>query len=401
MMAENAKAFLMGMGEIYIFKWMCIRVCQVLHGIVGGGSEQVVLNYCSRMRDIHFDLLYQYEPNPQILERFNEAGINCIQIPDKVHHPLKHLWTMFRIFRKGHYDVVHSHLDWYMNSYVCFLAMLAGVKKRIAHHHQAYTTVCHSGGSLSRTLFRDAGITVVVKSLLCTIMRIPCKLFATHWLACGEAAAINGWGKRAVETGRVEILPNAIDPERFKFDEVARREMRAQYGIAESDFVIGHVGRFYPQKNHEFLIDIFAELHKQMANVKLLLLGDGPLQVHIQQKVETLGLSRCVIFAGLQRDPASFYTAMDAFCFPSLWEGLPLSLVEAQYAGLPCVVSSAVPKETAITDKVFPLPIDNVKPWCEKLNSLNVVCDREKPLIKSERFDIRKCYGMLKQIYLR
>ena len=112
-----------------------IRVCQVLHGIVGGGSEQVVLNYCSRMTDIRFDLLYQYEPNPQILERFNEAGINCIQIPDKVHHPLKHLWTMYKLFCQGKYDVVHCHLDWYMNSYVCFLAMLAGGKKRIAHHH--------------------------------------------------------------------------------------------------------------------------------------------------------------------------------------------------------------------------------------------------------------------------
>ena len=196
-----------------------IRVCQVLHGIVGGGSEQVVLNYCSRMRDIHFDLLYQYEPNLQILERFNEAGINCIQIPDKVHHPLRHLWTMFRIFRKGKYDVVHSHLDWFMNSYVCFLAMLAGIKKRIAHHHQAYGN-----------------------NLLCSLMRIPCKLFATHWLACGEAAAINGWGRNALKKGKVTILPNAIDPERFKFNESARQEIRAKYGIAEDDFVVGHVG---------------------------------------------------------------------------------------------------------------------------------------------------------------
>ena len=133
-----------------------IRVCQVLHGIVGGGSEQVVLNYCSRMHDVHFDLLYQYEPNPQILERFREAGINCIQIPDKVHHPLKHLWTMFKIFRNGNYDVVHSHLDWFMNSYVCFLAMLAGVKKRIAHHHQAYTVSqpSRSGCNVTPDLFR-------------------------------------------------------------------------------------------------------------------------------------------------------------------------------------------------------------------------------------------------------
>ena len=375
---------------------MSIRVCQVLHGIVGGGSEQVVLNYCSRMSDIHFDLLYQYEPNPQILERFNEAGINCIQIPDKVHHPLKHLWTMFRIFRKGRYDVVHSHLDWYMNSYVCFLAMLAGVKKRIAHHHQAYTAQEPVKGSKTRLVSPPNHL---VKNFLCVVVRIPCKLFATHWLACGEAAAINGWGKSAVKKGKVTILPNAIDPERFKFNEKQRNEVRARYGISDDAFVVGHVGRFFPQKNHEFLIDIFAELHKQMANAKLLLLGKGPLQEHIQQKVEKLGLSRCVIFAGLQRDPASFYTAMDVFCFPSLWEGLPLTLVEAQYSGLPCVMSDAVPKETAITDNAFPLPIDDVKPWCEKISSLNVVANRENPQIKNERFDVRKCYKMLESLY--
>ena len=375
---------------------MSIRVCQVLHGIVGGGSEQVVLNYCSRMPDIHFDLLYQYEPNSQILERFNEAGINCIQIPDKVHHPLKHLWTMFRIFRKGHYDVVHSHLDWYMNSYVCFLAMLAGVKKRIAHHHQAYTAQEPVEGPKTRLVSLPNHL---VKNFLCVLFRIPCKLFATHWLACGEAAAINGWGRRALKKGKVMILPNAIDPDRFKFNAKQRNEVRARYGISDDDFVVGHVGRFFPQKNHEFLIDIFAELHKQMANAKLLLLGKGPLQEHIQQKVEKLGLSRCVIFAGLQRDPASFYTAMDVFCFPSLWEGLPLTLVEAQYSGLPCVMSDAVPRETAITDKVFTLSIDDVKPWCEKLSALNVAVDRENPLIKSELFDIRKCYGMLKSLY--
>lgn len=358
-----------------------IRVCQVLHGIVGGGSEQVVLNYCSRIHDIHFDLLFQYKPNPQILERFNEAGINCIQIPDKVHHPLKHLWTMFRIFRKGNYNVVHSHLDWFMNSYVCFLAMLAGVKKRIAHHHQAY----HPTNPLL--------------ILLCALMRIPCKLFATHWLACGEAAAINGWRKRAFRNGKVTILPNAIDPERFKYSEAARNEIRKKYGIAEDDFVIGHVGRFYPQKNHDFLIDVFNEVHKQDPNSKLLLLGDGPLQEKIKQKIESLDLLNAVIFAGLQKDVAPFYSAMDVFAFPSLWEGLPLTLVEAQYSGLPCVVSEAVPRETVITDWVFPLPIENVKPWQEKLESLSVVIDRKNPQIKNERFDIRKCYKMLKSLY--
>lgn len=353
---------------------MSVRVCQVLHGIVGGGSEQVVLNYCSRMHDAHFDLLYQYEPNRQILERFNEIGINCIQIPDKVHHPLKHLWTMFKILRKGHYDVVHSHLDWFMNSYVCFLAMLAGIKKRIAHHHQAYGN-----------------------NLLCAIMRVPCKLFATHWLACGEAAAINGWGRGALKKGKVTILPNAIDPERFKFSETARHEIRSKYGIAENDFVVGHIGRFYPQKNHRFLIDVFAEFHKRKANAKLLLLGDGPLQEHVKQKVELLGLSNAVLFAGLQKNVAPFYSAMDVFCFPSLWEGLPLTLVEAQYAGLPCLVSEKITHEVMITDGICYLPLNDTCAWVEKMESAKNRVRVEKI---NNQYNIETCYKILERIYV-
>jgi len=370
-----------------------IRVCQVLHGIVGGGSEQVVLNYCSRMRDIHFDLLYQYEPNSQILERFNEAGIACIQIPDKVHHPLKHLWSMYKIFKQGKYDVVHCHLDWFLNSYVCFIAMVAGIKKRIAHHHQAYTVQEPVEGPKTRLMSLPIHL---AKNLLCFIMRIPCKLFATHWLACGEAAAINGWGLSALKKGKVTILPNAIDPERFKFSECARKEIRAKYGIAEDDFVVGHVGRFYPQKNHDFLIDVFSEVHKQKPNAKLLLLGDGPLQEKIKQKVESLGLAEAVIFAGLQKEPAPFYSAMDVFAFPSLWEGLGIVLLEAQYNGLPCIVSNAIPKEVLISNLLTYSSFDvdewkrNVFLYMGKRN-VKIICDA---------FDIKYCAEKLRILYV-
>ena len=374
---------------------MSVRVCQVLHGIVGGGSEQVVLNYCSRMRNIHFDLLYQYEPNPQILERFNEAGINCIQIPDKVHHPLKHLWTMFRIFRKGKYDVVHSHLDWFMNSYVCFLAMLAGIKKRIAHHHQAYTAQEPVEGPKTRLVSLPNHL---VKNFLCFLFRLPCKFFATHWLACGEAAAINGWGKSAVKKGKVTILPNAIDPDRFMFCETARREIRAKYGIAEDDFVVGHVGRFYPQKNHDFLINVFSEVHKQKPNAKLLLLGDGPLQEKIRQEVETLGLAESVIFAGLQKDPALFYSAMDVFAFPSLWEGLGIVLLEAQYNGLPCVVSEAVPKEVEVSNGITRVNLNtSTQEWAKVL--LSRVEKRNHIECAKSQFDINETYPQLQTLY--
>lgn len=357
-----------------------IKVCQVLHGIVGGGSEQVVLNYCSRMSDIHFDLLYQYEPNPQILERFNEAGINCIQIPDKVHHPIKHLWSIFRIFRDGHYDVVHSHLDWFLNAYVMFLAWLAGVPKRIAHHHQAY----HPTNPLLK--------------LLCAMLRIPNKMFATHWLACGKAAAENGWGKCAVANGKVTILPNAIDPERFKFDAVARKRVREQYGIADDDFVVGHVGRFFPQKNHAFLIDVFVELCKVRFSCKLLMLGDGPLQAEIRRKVESLGLSNKVVFAGLQKDPAPFYSAMDVFCFPSLWEGLPLTLVEAQYNGLPIVASKRVTEETCISTLFKRLDIEDVRVWVELMNIIPIRPLEESDILDGQ-FDINQNFNKLGNLY--
>ena len=361
-----------------------IRVCQVLHGIVGGGSEQVVLNYCSRMRNIHFDLLYQYEPNPQILERFHEAGINCIQIPDKVHHSLKHLWTMFKIFRNGHYDVVHCHLDWFLNSYVCFLAMIAGVKKRIAHHHQVYT--------------KDVSFRALPRNLLCAILRVPCKLFATHWLACSQAAAIDGWGKGAVKKDLVTILPNAIDSERFKFSEADRRNIRAKYGVADDDFVIGHVGRFYPQKNHDFLIDVFSELHKQKVNSKLLLLGDGPLQKYIKQKIHLQGLDDVVIFAGLQKDSAPFYSTMDVFAFPSLWEGLGIVLLEAQYNGLPCVASDCVPKEVDFSSNITYLPLQKKK-WVETLFNFYENKTRKFELLQNDKYDIGVNVGLLRALY--
>lgn len=231
-------------------------------------------------------------------------------------------------------------------------------------------------------------------------MRIPCKIFATHWMACGEAASINGWGKRAFEKGKVMILPNAIASERFKFSESARREVRAKYGIADDDVVLGHVGRFFSEKNHKFIIELFSEYSRNPSNCKLLLVGNGPLQAEIRNLVNQKGLEEKVVFAGLQKDVVGFYSAMDVLLLPSTREAFPMTLVEAQYNGLPCVVSSAVPKETAITDNVFPLPIDDIKPWCEKLNSLNVAYNREHPLIKNERFDIRKCYEFLEQIYV-
>lgn len=360
------------------------KVCHITHGLVGSGVETVIFNYCTRMMDeFQFDVLYQYDPNPDVLSKFQNAGFNCIQVPSKVRHPLKHIWTVYKIFKMNQYEIVHSHLDYFMNSYVCFLAMLAGVKKRIAHHHQVYT------------LSSKRSIKSLIREALCAIMRTPCKLFATDWLACGETAAFNGWGRNAVKKGKVTILPNAIDVKQFKYNVFSRQEIRCKYGIAENDYVVGHVGRFYLQKNHDFLIDVFAEFHRQKTNAKLLLLGDGPLQERIKHRVQTIGLSNSVIFAGLQKDAAPFYSAMDVFCLPSLWEGLGIVLIEAQYNGLPCVASNSVPKEVEISPNISFVDL-NVSHWSSKI----LEAQRFNPDKFLTKYDITMQYLKLRNVYL-
>lgn len=338
------------------------------------------------MDEFQFDILYQYDPNPEVLSKFRDAGFNCIRVPSKIQHPFRHLWAIYRLFKKKKYDIVHSHLEWGMNSYICILAFLAGIKKRIAHNHQAY------GLSSKRTLKNW------IWSILCPIIRIPCKLFATHWLACGQAAAICGWGKRALNKGKVLFLPNAVDSKRFKYSDIVRQEIRIKFGIAKDDFVIGHVGRFYSEKNHEFLVNVFNDLKKKNNNAKLLLLGDGPLQERIMQDIKSLGLSESVIFAGLQKDSALFYSAMDVFCLPSLREGLPLTLVEAQYAALPCLVSDNVTKEINISKQVLFIPLLK-NDWVAALLKMS----KKKRLEEctSNLFDISVQYKILKQIYLK
>lgn len=354
-----------------------IKVCHITHGIVGSGVEQVILNYCSRMsKDIQFDVLYQYEPKQEILAQFEKAGFNCIQLPSKVKHPFKHVWTLYKVYKQNKYDVIHSHLDWYMNSYTCFLAMLAGVKKRFAHSHQVYHP--------KNVLFK-AGIAVG---------QFVTRLFATKFLACGKDAAIGGYGQKAFAQGKVTIVNNAIDVKRFRFDAEQRELIRKELGIAPDTVCIGHIGRFFPQKNHSFLIDVFAEHVKNNPNSKLLLIGDGPLLEEIKQKVQNLGLTDKVIFAGVKKDTAPYYNAMDVFCLPSLWEGLPVTLIEAQYNGLHIITSSAVTDEVLINKNAQLLNLENYDDWIRSF------CMRERTFeIFSEKFDINHEYLKLGFFY--
>ena len=169
-----------------------------------------------------------------------------------------------------------------------------------------------------------------------------------------------------MNSGRVIIWPNAIETERFAYNEAVRQEMRSSLGLEEK-FVVDHAGGFRNQKNHDFLIDIFAEIRKRRDDAVLLLVGGGQLMNEIKAKVMKLGLNDCVIFAGYKGDIERYYQVMDVFVFPSLYEGLGMVAVEAQVSGLPTVCSTEVPDEAKICDACKFIPLSrSASEWADE-----------------------------------
>jgi len=153
------------------------------------------------------------------------------------------------------------------------------------------------------------------------------------------------------------VLNNAVNTEEFRYDERIRAEVRAELGAGDS-LVVGHIGRFNEQKNHKFLLDIFESLHRRKEDALLVLAGDGYLRPAIEQEAQKRGLSQSIRFLGVREDVARLLQGMDLFLFPSLFEGLPVVLVEAQAAGLTCIVSDTITKETDVTNRVSFLSLD-------------------------------------------
>lgn len=304
-----------------------IRVAQVLNRMDSGGVESVVMNYYRHMdrSKVQFDF-YLAEgssfPQREELEQLG-AGITLIPHYSRL---LKYHRALYKAFRKRKYKIVHAHVST-MSVFPLFAAWRAGVPVRICHNH---TTAYWREG---------------IKALLMYILRPFNKIFATDYFACGETAGRWMYGNRCFDSGKVTVMPNAIDTEKFVYDPEARSSLRKELGIPQDAFVVGHIGRFMYQKNHDFLIDIFAELLKDKPDAKLLLIGEGKLMEQIQEKVRGLGIEEGVTFTGVRSDVNKLYSVMDVFCLPSFYEGMPVVAWEAQANGLTCIFSDKVSKE--------------------------------------------------------
>lgn len=208
------------------------------------------------------------------------------------------------------------------------------------------------------------------KNIVKNILKPFSKMFATNYFACSENAGRWLFGNKTFNQNKVKIIHNAIETERFKYNENIRNSIRKELHI-EDKFVLGHVGRFVKQKNHDFLIDIFYEVYKKNKDSILLLIGDGPLEEKIKNKVKKLKLEEVVYFLGVKNNVNEFMQAMDVLVFPSLYEGLGMVTVEAQCAALKVICSSEVPKEIKICENVKFLDFNDLAKWINNILDKN------------------------------
>ena len=314
-----------------------IRVLQVFGTLDRGGAETSIMTYYRAVdrERVQFDFVVHGARRGAFEGEVLALGGKIHRVPrPSVLGLTAHLRAWWELLRAHpEYRIVHGHYFTISGVYLA-IAKLHG-RRVIAHAHSAYPGV--------------AGILIMILN---------------HWLrygadlklACSTVAARSFYGDGAVEKGQVVILKNPIEVDRFAFDPSVRTITRQRLGLTDR-FVLGHVGRFNPPKNHVFLLDVLEAAKKLDPRVALLLVGDGSLRRTIERRVAQRGLSDSVVFVGAVQDVPSLLQAMDVFVLPSLFEGFGVVAIEAQASGLPAVLSDAVPAETRVSDLVEVVPL--------------------------------------------
>jgi glycosyltransferase involved in cell wall biosynthesis len=343
------------------------------------GITNSLMNYYRHMdkSDMQIDFVTPNKVVKRLKKELTRGGSKIYVLPMRNTRPFRYAALLSRIIRAGKYDIVHAHGNSCTLQTEMFAAKIGGAKIRIAHSRN--TSCDHK--------------------FIHLLLRPFFNRTYTHGFACGKEA-----GKWLFGNKTFTVIPNGNDIDKFSYNEIIRQEYRSKYHL-DGKKVIGHVGSFSRQKNHEFLLDVFYELLKIDPNQVLVLMGDGELRSEIEFKIKTLGMEENVILTGKTLEVSNLLQAMDIMVFPSRHEGLPNVVVEWQLAGLPSLVSDKVTQEVKVTDLVTFMPLEEGPyAWASKINEM-ILSDRNKmreeikDQMKAAGFDIEENARELKQIY--
>lgn len=354
-----------------------------------GGIETFLINYYRNIdkTKIQFDFVNIYKEKLYFQEEIENMGGKVYKLTSYYKNPIKYIKELKKLINQNKYEIVHCNMNSAAMIYPLIAGKISNAKVIIAHSHNSSS---------------DKGL---LKSVLHNINKHFIPLFANTFFACSNEAGKWFFNKNILNSDKFKVIYNAIDTEKFIYNEQIRHKKQKELKLDKNKIIIGHVGRFEKQKNHEFLIDIFNEILKINPNVMLLLIGEGSLKQHIKEKVTKLDLEDKVIFLGKRNDVNELYQVMDVFVFPSLYEGLGTVLIEAQYSGLPCVVSNNIPKEAQITRRFEYLELKKINEWKNTIFGFinNSISEREKNtfLENYRKFDIKIATENLEKKYIK
>lgn len=359
-----------------------IKVLHVVGRMDRGGAEALLMNLLRSIdrTKFQYDFVEQTEDICDHDEEILASGSKIYRVPHISVKNLKQYRMWWRTFFQQHpeYRIVHGHSRGSAPIYLDE-ANRAG-RITIAHCHNN----SHGKG---------------LKGFIRFIWQLPLRNMADYNFACSMDSGLSQFGSR----GKFELVKNGIQTEKYKWNMTYREKHRQALGV-ENSFVVGNVARFEPQKNHEFLIRVFAEIKKRQKNAKLLLVGQGTLEEEIRKQIRVLGLEEDVLFTGVRADVNELLQAMDVFVFPSHFEGLPLAMVEAQTAALPCFASEkAITPEVKLTDLVHFISLqESPAYWADTILANSIPPEQRRDTrqdIVAAGFDIQSTCDWLCRFY--
>lgn len=359
---------------------------KILHLTAGigrsNGVMSVILNYASHVsKDIKFDVLYFVSTDDDRIAELKDLGGQATEIdPPGLHSLFRDDVDGYLEAHRGEYAAIHIHLP-YLAGVIAPKARRAGIGKVLVHSHSTWFSM---GGSELRN----------------KLLNMPTKRLADELIACGREAGAVWYGKHALETGRVTVLPNAIECDKFRFDSAVRKTVRNELGL-DDRLTLACVGTLTDRKNQSFLIRLAAQMKKRGTDPVLLLVGDGPMREELAGLADELGVDRDVMLLGNRPDVARLMQGMDVFLLPSLMEGLPVCAIEAQAAGLPVIMSDTVTDETCITDVTTRLSLEApLDKWADEVFRLAKLPRTDTTdIIRQAGFDLEAGARKLERLY--